>query len=134
MEPSKSSKEPVVLAPVDVDPRSYFSNERTCIEWLHSAGILGAFAAGLVNQGQPTPRIAGIFLLIPAVVVLIHAARMQQKRTRQLDARSVDSHFDRIGPSGVERVRESLGELVRARYGDGPFSVTNVATLGYGLA
>ena len=99
MELSKSSKEPVVLAPVDVDPRSYFSNERTCIEWLHSAGILGAFAAGLVNTGQLTPRIAGIFLLIPAVVVLIHAARMQQKRTRQLDERAVDSHFDRIGPS-----------------------------------
>lgn len=97
---SESSLEPpVFLTPVDVDPRSWFSNERTCIEWLHSAGILGAFAAGLVTTNEQPARIAGIGLMIPAVFVVIHAARMQAKRSKQLDARAIDSHFDRVGPT-----------------------------------
>jgi len=97
---SDSSLEPpVFLTPVDVDPRSWFSNERTCIEWLHSAGILGAFAAGLVTTNEQPARIAGIGLMIPAVFVVIHAARMQAKRSKQLDARAIDSHFDRVGPT-----------------------------------
>ena len=88
-----------ILAPVDVDPRSWFSNERTCIEWLHSAGILGAFAAGLVTSNQWQARMAGISLTFPAVFVAVHAASMQRKRSKQLDARAVDAHFDQIGPT-----------------------------------
>lgn len=42
--------------------------------------------------------------------------------------------FDRVGDQGVERIRDELHALVQRRYGTGPFEVTNVATLGWGVA
>ena len=75
----------VILTPVDVDPRSWFSNERTCIEWLHSAGILGAFASGLIASGDSAMRFAGMSLLIPALTVVVHAKRQHSERSKQLE-------------------------------------------------
>lgn len=89
----------VILTPVDVDPRSWFSNERTCIEWLHSAGILGAFASGLIASGDSAMRFAGMSLLIPALTVVVHAKRQHSERSKQLDDRAVSSHFDLVGPT-----------------------------------
>ena len=42
--------------------------------------------------------------------------------------------FDRIGPSGKERVREQLYEIIDKRFGAGPIKMTNVATVGSGSA
>ena len=42
--------------------------------------------------------------------------------------------FDRIGPSGKERLRDQLQEIVEDRFGGGPITTTNVATLGSGSA
>ena len=42
--------------------------------------------------------------------------------------------FDRIGPSGKERLRDQLQEIVEGRFGGGPIKTTNVATLGSGSA
>lgn len=46
----------------------------------------------------------------------------------------VQALFDRIGSSGQERLREHLHDIVRERFGDGPITTTNVATLGSGTA
>ena len=121
---SSHNSEPVILAPVDVDPRSWFSNERTCIEWLHSAGILSAFAAGLVASNDTTTRTAGIGMLIPAIAIVLHAARMQHIRARQLDTRTVDAHFDRVGPTLLTFLLSILllynvgGAISRHMYGE----------------
>lgn len=40
--------------------------------------------------------------------------------------------FDRIGPSGQERLRDQMRELVDDRFGRDPIRLTNVATLGSG--
>lgn len=42
--------------------------------------------------------------------------------------------FDRIGPSGKERVRDELHEVIDKRFAGGPIKMTNVATLGSGSA
>ena len=46
----------------------------------------------------------------------------------------VQALFDRIGPSGKDRVRDELYEIVDKRFGGGPITMTNVATLGSGSA
>lgn len=46
----------------------------------------------------------------------------------------VQDLFDRIGPSGKDRLRDCLKEIVYKRFGDGPIKLTNVATLGTGIA
>ena len=42
--------------------------------------------------------------------------------------------FDRIGPDGVTRLRDTLAEIVEQRFGGGPIRLTNVATIGSGVA
>ena len=42
--------------------------------------------------------------------------------------------FEKIGPSGQQRLRDALAEIVEDRFGDGPVSLTNVATVGSGTA
>lgn len=42
--------------------------------------------------------------------------------------------FERIGPEGKERLRDSLRSIVADRFGDGPVKLTNVATIGSGVA
>ena len=49
-------------------------------------------------------------------------------------APTVEVLFNRIGPSGRERLREQLREIIDERFSSGPIKVTNVATLGSGFA
>ena len=42
--------------------------------------------------------------------------------------------FDRIGPSGKDRVRDKLREIVDQRFSGGPIRMTNMATVGSGVA
>jgi SAM-dependent methyltransferase len=40
--------------------------------------------------------------------------------------------FDKIGPEGKNKVHDALAEIVRERFGNGPISLTNTATVGVG--
>jgi SAM-dependent methyltransferase len=42
--------------------------------------------------------------------------------------------FDRVGPSGRDRIRNSLRRIVEERFSGGPIATTNVATVGWGVA
>jgi SAM-dependent methyltransferase len=42
--------------------------------------------------------------------------------------------FEKIGPSGQRRLRDSLAEIVEDRFGSGPITLRNVATVGSGTA
>lgn len=42
--------------------------------------------------------------------------------------------FDQVGPEGQDRVRDAVQAIVEDRYGGGPFTLTNVATLEAGTA
>lgn len=42
--------------------------------------------------------------------------------------------FDRVGPAGQARVRDELRRIIDERFGEGPFTLTNVATMGSGRA
>ena len=46
----------------------------------------------------------------------------------------VQALLDRVGPAGKDRLRESLHALVKERFPGGTIRVTNVATLGVGVA
>jgi SAM-dependent methyltransferase len=41
--------------------------------------------------------------------------------------------FDQIGQDGIGHLHDALQSIVRKRFGDGPISVTNTATIGYGV-
>lgn len=46
----------------------------------------------------------------------------------------IQALFDRVGPSGKERVRDKLHAITNERFGGGKITLTNVATLGSGSA
>jgi ubiquinone/menaquinone biosynthesis C-methylase UbiE len=40
--------------------------------------------------------------------------------------------FDQVGEDGIGRIHDALVEIIKEQFGNGPISVTNVATVGYG--
>lgn len=42
--------------------------------------------------------------------------------------------FDRVGPAGKTKLHDTLGGIVEERFGAGPIRLTNVATVGCGVA
>lgn len=54
-------------------------------------------------------------------------------RMMTVGAPPVEVLFDRLGPDGRARVREALAGLVEERFGRGPITLTNTATLGRGV-
>jgi SAM-dependent methyltransferase len=42
--------------------------------------------------------------------------------------------FDKVGGDGINRIHDSLAHIIEKRYGSGPISLSNAATIGSGLA
>ncbi|CAG8518935.1 12074_t:CDS:2 [Ambispora gerdemannii] len=62
-----------IVAPVRVEPKVFFANERTFLSWLQFTVVLGGLAIGLLNFGDRVGRIsAGLFTFV-AMVVMIYA-------------------------------------------------------------
>lgn len=51
-----------------------------------------------------------------------------------LGAPPVQAVFERVGPEGRDRIHDELRRIIDERYGSGSFTLTNVATMGCGVA
>jgi hypothetical protein len=72
-------------APIKVEPKVFFANERTFLAWLHISIILagGSIAIlALADQQNPSSQIYGIILL-PVSVAFIVYAMYQCKQLRE---------------------------------------------------
>ena len=88
-----------VLAPVRIDGRAWFANERTFLSWMGSSSILTAFASGLVvvGEGGTTQTVSVVLLTVAALIFVIYATRMHYVRAHQLRRRGVSAYDDRFG-------------------------------------
>ena len=64
-----------------VDPKVYFSNERTYLKWLHTSVTVGAIASALLgfasygddaeSSGTKPIKVVGLVLLVPVPVTVV---------------------------------------------------------------
>lgn len=86
--------------PARVEPKSYFANERTFIQWI-SASLLLVTVAVIVlefpdqyTQAVPT----GLFLIACAAVVMLYSVFVYFRRLQLLSSGKPYGYVDRVGP------------------------------------
>mmetsp|Transcript_11220 Transcript_11220/g.22738 ORF Transcript_11220/g.22738 Transcript_11220/m.22738 type:complete len:131 (+) Transcript_11220:131-523(+) len=90
-----------VLAPLRIDARVWFANERTFLSWMNISAILTTFAGGLtvVGDGSVTQTASVLILTACALIFMLYAMRMHYYRAQNLRRRSVSGFEDRFGTS-----------------------------------
>ena len=62
-------------APIKIEPKVYFANERTFLTWMHSATVLSAAAIGIIAFANDNPwsQVYGVMLLPVSLGFIIYA-------------------------------------------------------------
>eukprot|EP00980_Cylindrotheca_fusiformis_P002761 scaffold657_cov108-Cylindrotheca_fusiformis.AAC.2 len=85
-----------------VEPKTYFANERTFIQWSSSALWLLSVAALIAEResadGATYLTNTGIALCVGSIILLIHAIVVYFRRIKHLQAASPNSYVDKFGP------------------------------------
>lgn len=90
--PSKDGKK--------IEPKTYFANERTYLQWFNAAAMLGSVSLGLVGL-TATSRVIGLIFLPISVCLMLYALFMYHKRLRSIEERRSDGFHDPYGPTCV---------------------------------
>jgi len=84
--------------PVRVEPKTYFANERTFIQWLSASLFLTTLSIGLISLGSITAQYAGL-LIFPVVFFFIFYSLYQYTtRLRAIQSREKMRFDDKYGP------------------------------------
>ena len=87
-----------------VDPKVFFSNERTYLKWLHTSVTVGSIASALLGfssydndnggdgGGMNPIRAVGLIMLIVAILFCCHAISSFYKRARLLERKAGDGY------------------------------------------
>ena len=85
---------------VRVDPKAFFSNERTFIQWMHISVTLGSISLTLATLADSVDvRMAGSLLIAPALCFLLYGLFNFYRRRGALERGSSDAMEDRLGPA-----------------------------------
>ncbi|KAF7728245.1 vacuolar transporter chaperone [Apophysomyces ossiformis] len=89
----------IPIKKVKIDPKVFFSNERTLLSWLQFCALLLTVALSLLNLGQGTSRIAGGVFIGVGAVVAIYALYRFEKRAWMINNRVIGRYDDLWGPA-----------------------------------
>jgi len=86
--------------PMKIEPKTFFANERTFIQWLSFLVLLQSIGVGLVSFGPAFPgwRITGLFFVAVAIVFMIYALLRYERRRYCIARRQRGPYDDRYGP------------------------------------
>ncbi|KAI8359842.1 VTC domain-containing protein [Choanephora cucurbitarum] len=82
-----------------VEPKMFFSNERTFINWLQFSALLLTVSLGLINFGDRVSKASGAFFIIISMILAFYAQLRFQYRSWQIQYRSSSRFDDIYGPA-----------------------------------
>ncbi|KAI8969126.1 VTC domain-containing protein [Mycotypha africana] len=89
----------IAVKKVKVEPKVFFSNERTFISWLQFCALLLSVALNLLNFGDSVSRIAGAIFIGISAGIAIYALYQFEKRAWMINRRVVGRYDDLWGPA-----------------------------------
>ena len=99
---NKSSKTAIApKRPARVEPKSFFANERTFIQWSSAALWLLTVAALIVERevdGTTYLTSAGIALCVGSIILLFHAIKVYFRRIKLMETGNPNGYVDKFGP------------------------------------
>ncbi|KAF9140225.1 vacuolar transporter chaperone [Mortierella sp. GBA39] len=85
---------------VRMEPKVFFANERTFLNWLQFTVLLGTIALTLLNFGDKMSRISGAVLTVITLLAMIYALGIFHIRLSNILSLKANRQFhDRIGPT-----------------------------------
>jgi uncharacterized membrane protein YidH (DUF202 family) len=103
MIPSTTQLNKLRKAPIKIEPKVFFSNERTFIAWMHVSIILAggsiAILAFAEDTNNPFSQLYGIILLPVAISFIIYSMYQYQRRARMIRTRHPGPYEDTVGPA-----------------------------------
>ncbi|KAF8932787.1 VTC domain-containing protein [Dissophora ornata] len=73
-----------IVGTLKVEAKVFFANERTFLKWMNFAVLLGTLGVGLFNAGDNIGRFAGVLLAVTALVTLVYAIWLYERRLTML--------------------------------------------------
>ncbi|KAL8272124.1 hypothetical protein Esti_003967 [Eimeria stiedai] len=86
-------------ATVRVEPKTFFANERTLLQWLNIAVLLASVAITLLSFGQTAAKAAGLLLSPVAIFFIGYSFWIYLRRSRALLRKEPIDYNDHIGPA-----------------------------------
>eukprot|EP00123_Amoebidium_parasiticum_P018194 comp24129_c1_seq1/m.43808 comp24129_c1_seq1/g.43808 ORF comp24129_c1_seq1/g.43808 comp24129_c1_seq1/m.43808 type:complete len:632 (-) comp24129_c1_seq1:563-2458(-) len=102
-DPQSTFKKPIAI-PVRVEPKVFFANERTFLNWLHTAILVSTIGISLLNLVGPSgaqakaSQVAGFTLIPVALVFLIYSAYTYYWRDFKIRTRDPGPYNTVAGP------------------------------------
>ncbi|KAF9426120.1 vacuolar transporter chaperone [Podila epigama] len=85
---------------VRMEPKVFFANERTFLNWLQFTVLLGSISLTLLNFGNGMTRVSGAVLTIITLLAMIYALGVFHVRLSNILSTKANRQFhDRIGPT-----------------------------------
>jgi uncharacterized membrane protein YidH (DUF202 family) len=95
-------------APIKIEPKVFFANERTFLAWMHlSVMLAGASIAILAfadnsdseNGGNPLSQLYGVMLLPVAIAFIVYSMYQYTRRAAMIRTRHPGPYEDTTGPA-----------------------------------
>ncbi|KAF9145038.1 vacuolar transporter chaperone [Mortierella sp. GBA39] len=96
-----STKDPKrATGAVRMEPKVFFANERTFLNWLQFSVLLGSISLTLLNFGNYMTRVSGAVLTVITLLAMLYALGIFHIRLSNILSTRADRQFhDRIGPT-----------------------------------
>ncbi|KAF9579633.1 vacuolar transporter chaperone, partial [Lunasporangiospora selenospora] len=86
--------------PVRMEPKVFFANERTFLNWLQFSVLLGSISLTLLNFGNYMTRVSGAVLTVITLLAMLYALGIFHIRLCNILSTKPNRQFhDRIGPT-----------------------------------
>jgi len=94
-------RQPLKL-PVKIEPKTFFANERTFLQWLNTLLLLAVGSSAFIAYGSAPFQIAGTLLVVVALLFVCYALAVYHWRRRAIVRRlATKSYDDRFGPTAL---------------------------------
>jgi uncharacterized membrane protein YidH (DUF202 family) len=90
-------------APIKIEPKVFFANERTFLAWLHLSVILAGASIAILafadDSAGPFAQLYGVVLLPVAISFIIYAMYQYNRRATMIRHRHPGPYEDTVGPT-----------------------------------
>jgi uncharacterized membrane protein YidH (DUF202 family) len=86
--------------PVKIEPKTFFANERTFLQWINTVVIISVVSTSFVSFGNAAAQQVGLILVVISLLFAFYALAVFHWRRRAIRARDVTTAYDdQFGPA-----------------------------------
>eukprot|EP01068_Selenidium_serpulae_P016102 Selendium_serpulae@DN6267_c3_g1_i10.p3 len=97
--PAQPRSQPIHAGAVRVEPKAFFANERTLLQWMNVAVLISTIGITLLNFGSRIGRVGGLLLSPVAIFFIVYSFVVYLRRNRKLERKEVVGYNDQVGPA-----------------------------------